>query len=199
MELAYGDTEAARRQARRVMSRDPSYDPRLRAALALAATGSEDEAAAIATDLARENPDHTFINSVLVPLVRACIALSRNQPLKAIEHLENVACYEWGFVAALAPVYLRGQAYLLQGSGDKAAEQFQRLLDHRGSDPFSPFHAVAPLGLARARAMTGDRAGSLEAYRGFLTSWVDADRDVPVLRDAREEYARLNRSPRSPS
>jgi eukaryotic-like serine/threonine-protein kinase len=181
------------------MSRDPSYDPRLRAALALAATGSEDEAAAIATDLARENPDHTFINSVLVPLVRACIALSRNQPLKAIEHLENVACYEWGFVAALAPVYLRGQAYLLQGSGDKAAEQFQRLLDHRGSDPFSPFHAVAPLGLARARAMTGDRAGSLEAYRGFLTSWVDADRDVPVLRDAREEYARLNRSPRSPS
>jgi DNA-binding winged helix-turn-helix (wHTH) protein/tetratricopeptide (TPR) repeat protein len=197
MELAYGDTEAACEQARRVMSRNPSYDPRLRAALALAATGFEDEAAAIATDLSRDNPEHTFINSVLVPVVRAAIELSRKQPLKALKHLEKVACYELGFVAALAPVHLRGQAYLLMGAGEKAAEQFQRLLDHRGSEPFSPFHAVAPLGLARARAMTGDKAASLEAYGQFFTAWTGADRDIPVLRDAREEYVRLTRGPRS--
>jgi hypothetical protein len=79
------------------------------------------------------------------------------------------------------------------GSGSQAAAEFQRILDHRGSDPFSPFHAVAPLGLARALAMTGDAAGSLRAYERFLAAWAEADGDIPVLLQAREEHARLER------
>jgi hypothetical protein len=193
MELAYGNTGTALQEARRVLERSPSYDPRLRAALTLAAAGSNSEAAAIAAELASTNPEHTFINLVLIPIVRAGIELSLKRPVQAIEHLRVVAPYELGFIAALAPVYLRGQSYLMQGSGLKAAGEFQRILDHRGTDPFSPFYAVAPLGLARARAMSGDLAGSLQAYEHFLTGWAGADSHVPVLSQARDEYGRLRR------
>jgi hypothetical protein len=83
------------------------------------------------------------------------------------------------------------KSYLALGAGPQAAVEFQRILDHRGSDPFSAFHAVAPLGLARADAMAGNLAASAEAYERFLTNWRDADADVPVLRDAREELRRV--------
>ena len=105
-----------------------------------------------------------------------------------------VAPFELGFIAALAPVYLRGQSYLMLGMAREAAEQFQRILDHGGTDPFSPFHAVAPLGLARACATAGDLDQSLKAYEQFLTEWTEADRDVPVLLEARDEYHRLLRA-----
>jgi hypothetical protein len=78
----------------------------------------------------------------------------------------------------------------MAGSGRDACLEFQRLLDHRGSDPFSAFHAVAQLGLARAHAMMGDTTASVEAYAGFLSAWKDADRDLPCLVDAQHEYQR---------
>jgi eukaryotic-like serine/threonine-protein kinase len=137
------------------------------------------------------NPQHTLINSVLVPIVKAGVELGNNQPARAIEHLAVVAPYELGFIAALIPVYLRAHAYLKLGLGFDAAAEFQRILDHRGSDPFSAFHAVAPLGLARAHAMVGNVGASVEAYERFLTNWRDADVDIPVLRDARAECRRL--------
>jgi hypothetical protein len=128
---------------------------------------------------------------VLVPIVRAGIELGNGQPSHAVEHLAVVAPYEFGFIAALIPVHLRGLSYLMLGSGIHAAKEFQRILDHRGTDPFSPFHAVAPLGLARARALAGDIAASVDAYERFLNGWRGADADVPVLRAAREECRRL--------
>lgn len=193
MEQVYGYTNRAAQGARRILARKPSYDHNLRAALTLAETGSAAEAEEIAGELARDNPEHTYITSVLVPMVRAAVELRRRRPERAIEHLRVAAPYELGFVAALGPVYLRAQAYLMQRSGLQAAEEFQRILDHRGVDPFSPLYAVAPLGLARARAMAGDAAGSREAYEQFLAQWADADSDIPVLLEARREYARLKR------
>src|SRR5262249_42784615 len=136
-------------------------------------------------------PDHTIITTVLVPMVRAGIELRRRRPERATEELRVAEPFELGFVAAFGPLYLRGQAYLAQGSGAQAAEQFQRILDHRGTDPFSPFYAFAPLGLARARAMAGDAPGSRQAYEQFLAQWVDADPEVPLLVEAHREYARL--------
>jgi DNA-binding winged helix-turn-helix (wHTH) protein/tetratricopeptide (TPR) repeat protein len=194
MELAYGNTDRAVEQARRVLARNPSYDPQLRAALILAATGSAEEAEQIVQELTTTSPHHTLINAVLAPIVRAGEELSRNVPLRAIEQLQIVAAYELGFIAALAPLYLRGLSYLRLGAGLEAAEEFQRILDHRGSDPFSPFHAVAPLGLARAHAMAGNVTGCLNAYERFLTGWGEADPDVPVLLEARSEYDRLKRT-----
>ncbi|MGH8523550.1 MAG: tetratricopeptide repeat protein, partial [Gammaproteobacteria bacterium] len=191
MQMAYGNTALALQVARHVLTRNPSYDPRLRVALTLSASGSIDESEAIVSELVKTNSQHTIINSVLVPIVRAGIALAHKQPAQAIEQLRIVAPYELGFIAALAPIYLRAQSYLMQRSASQAAEEFQRLLDRRGSDPFSPFYAVAPLGLARAHAMAGNAAATLQAYERFLAGWSDADADIPVLLEAREEYGRL--------
>jgi DNA-binding winged helix-turn-helix (wHTH) protein/tetratricopeptide (TPR) repeat protein len=193
MELAYGNTSRARQEARRVLARGPSYDPRLRAAMTLAAAGSTGEAEAIVAELATASPEHTLINSVLGPIVRAAIELGRCQPTQALDELSVVAPYELGFIAALAPIHLRGRAYLMLGSPVQAAAEFQRILDHRGSDPFSAFYAVAPLGLARALALAGDVAGSVEAYDAFIADWADADPDIPVLLEARDECERLKR------
>ncbi len=191
MEMAYGNTVAALREARRVLSRNPSYDPQLRVALVLATAGNMGEAQLLADELVRNNPEHTIINSILVPIVRAGIALANKRPASALEELQIVAPYEFGFIAALAPLHLRAEAYLMQELAAEAASEFQRLLDHRGSEPFSPFYAIAPLGLARAHAMVGNTPAALEAYQQFLTSWFEADADVPVLLQAREEYNRL--------
>jgi hypothetical protein len=106
-------------------------------------------------------------------------------------NLEVVAPYQLGFIAAFAPIYLRGQAYVMLGRPREAAAQFQLILDHRGTDPFSPFHAIAPLALARASAAAGDLDDSVIAYERFLTAWARADPDLPVLLEARHEYAHL--------
>jgi len=193
MDLAFGHVDRARAGARHVLARAPSYDPKLRVALTLALTGADAEAEAIAIELSKANPEHTFINSVLVPIVRAGIELARRRPARALAALEVVAPAELGFVAALAPLHLRAHAYLMDRSGLRASEEFQRLLDHRGSDPFSPFHAVATVGLARAQAMMGNLPESLNAYARFLAAWSEADPDLPILIDARDEYARLER------
>jgi hypothetical protein len=192
MELAFGNIEAAVRLARRVLDRKPGYDSQLRAALVLGRTGFTREADAIVKELTAANPAHTIIQSVLAPIVRAGIELSCQRPTQAVAQLEAAAPYELGFMAAFAPVYLRAQAYQMMGAGDRAALQFQHILDHRGTDPFSPFHAVAAVGLARARAMAGDSAGSRQAYESFFAGWAEADSDVPVLLEARDEYIRLS-------
>ena len=194
MEVAYGHRAAACDLARRVLAHRPSYDSCLRAAVALAGSEHADEAEAIAAELARANPEHTLINLVLVPIVRAAIELRRRRPVRALDHLRIAEPYELGVIAALAPIYLRGDAHLMLGAADDATAQFQRILDHRGSDPFSPFHALAPLGLARARALACDPRASLNAYEQFLGQWTDADPDVPVLLEAQREYVRLKRS-----
>jgi eukaryotic-like serine/threonine-protein kinase len=191
MELAYGNAERARAQASHLLSRNPPYDSLLAAALTLAMTGSVREAEAILSRLQRTHPQHTIINSVLIPIVRTAAALSLKQPERAVEQLRVVVPYESGIAAALVPIYLRGQAYLMQRSGSKGADEFQRVLDHRGTDLFSPFHAMAQLGLARAFAMAGNTAASIQAYERFLEAWSTADADIPALLAAREEYRRI--------
>lgn len=191
MELTFGCTDQARDLARRVLDRAPSYDGSLRAAFVLAMTGSVDDAQRVVNRLTAAHPDHTFINFLLAPIVRAAIELGREQPDRALEQLKPVERYELGFLAAFAPIYLRGQAYLMLGAGQEAAGEFQRVRDHRGTDPFSPFHAVAALGIARGCALAGDLEGSREAYEQFFAAWAHADPDIPILINGREEYGRL--------
>jgi eukaryotic-like serine/threonine-protein kinase len=197
VELAYGNGHEAGKLARRVLASKSSYDPRLRAAAVLAATGSAGEAEAIVAELVSASPNHTLINSVLAPIVRATIELSRNCPARALEELQAVAPYELGFIAALAPLDLRARSLLALGAGLPAAAEFQRILDHRGSDLFSPFHAVAHVGFARAHALAGDVVTSRKAYEQFFDDWAQADADIPILRAARSEYRRLGRTGRT--
>ncbi len=151
------------------------------------------EAEEIVNELTTSQPDHTLVNAVLAPTVRAAIELGRGRPAVALERLEVGAPFELGFIAALAPIYLRGQAYLMLGDGRNAAHEFQRLLDHRGTDPFSPFHAAAGIGVARAAALSRNIPQSRLAYERFLSSWAEADRNIPVLLAAQQEYRQLER------
>src|SRR5262249_20722933 len=139
----------------------------------------------------KTNPAHTIINSILVPMVRAGIALAKLEPARAIEELRVVAPYEFGFCAVLAPLHLRAQAYLMLGSFAEAIDEYKRLLIHRGSDPFSPFHIAAHLVLAHTHVLVGNIADSLKVYQQFLTDWQDADSDIPILITARREYEQL--------
>jgi len=191
MDQAFGETARAREGARRVLARNPGYDPRLRAALTLALTGSVDEAEAIADELTKANPEHTIINSILAPMVRAGIALAKADAAQAIDELRVVAPYELGFCAVLAPLYLRAQAYLMLGSAVEAIHEYQRIIEHRGSDPFSPFYPAALPGLARTHVLAGNIATGQQDYDQFLKAWPDADSDIPILVTARREYIQL--------
>jgi len=191
MDLAFGNLEQAQVWARRVLARNPGYDPRLRAALNLAMTGSVEEAELIASELAKANPQHTIINSVLVPIVRAGIALADRSPSQAIEELRVVAPHEFGFCAVLAPLHLRAQAFVMLGSLAEAINEYERIIDHRGSDPFSPFYPVAFIGLGLTHALVGNHEASLQAYEHVLSDWSEADPNIPMMVASRQEYERL--------
>jgi hypothetical protein len=76
-------------------------------------------------------------------------------------------------------------------NGTAAAAEFQKLLDHRGIVGNFVTGSLAHLQLGRAYAMAGDTAKAKAAYQDFLTLWKDADPDVPILKEAKAEFARL--------
>ena len=94
-------------------------------------------------------------------------------------------------LGTLYPVYLRGHAYLLLRQGNEAAAEFQKILEHRGIVLNFPLGALAHIGLARAGVLAGDTVKARKAYQDFFALWKDADPDIPILREARAEYARL--------
>jgi predicted Zn-dependent protease len=114
--------------------------------------------------------------------------LRRGNPAKAIQALQAAAPYERAYQGI---TYVRGQAYLKAGAGREAAGEFQRMLDHRGAFANSPVFALAQLSLGQAWALTGDVVQSRRAYQDFLALWKDADPDVPLLMQAKAEYAKL--------
>jgi len=167
-----------------------SYIPaHLGRALSLALCGEPGAAQSLANEVAKGNPQSTLANFLWLPVVRAAVELQRANPELAIQALQAAAAYEPA--AAFWPNYLRGQAYLRLSKGAEAAAEFQRILDHRGWDALSPLYTLARLGMARATALTGDGANCRQAYQAFLTSWKDADRNLPILQTAEREYEKL--------
>ena len=142
-------------------------------------------------DLGKRFPENTIVHLNYLPTIRAQLALSRNDNSTAIEVLQAAAAYELGSLGGLYPVYVRGEAYLAAHQGTEAAAEFQKILDHRGVVLNSPIGALAHLQLARAYAMRGDAAKARAAYQDFLTLWKDADPDIPILKQAKAEYAKL--------
>ncbi len=191
MEAQLGNYPRARERAAAALSLDRGSDASGLAAAALSMAGELVQAQSFADDLSRGYPNDTLLNSVAVPLIRSTIELQRSNPTKAIELLRSVAPYELGMVGGLDSIYIRGQAYLRAGSGRSAAAEFQKILDHPGIAPLEIVHPLAHLGLARAYALAGDVAKSKKAYDDFFGLWKDADPDIPVLQEAKAEYARL--------
>ncbi len=161
------------------------------AALALAMAGDGSHAQAITEELDRRFPADTLLHQVNIPIVQALIELERKAPEKAIEALQTTAPYEMGSIQGLLPIYIRGQAYLQAKRGTEAEAEFQKVVGHRGISPTAPVHSLAKLGLGRAYTMTGDTSKARAAYQDFLALWKDADPDIPILKEAKAEYAKL--------
>jgi serine/threonine protein kinase/Tfp pilus assembly protein PilF len=161
--------------------------------LAHALIGDSARAQALANDLGKSFPEGTIVRFNYLPTLQARLALSRNDTSKAIEVLQAAGPYELGSMgnSSLYPVYVRGEAYLAAGQGSAAAAEFQKILDHRGIVLNSPIGALAHLQIGRAYALQGDTAKAKSAYKDFLTLWKDADPDIPILKEAKAEYAKL--------
>jgi serine/threonine protein kinase/tetratricopeptide (TPR) repeat protein len=190
-EAIAGNVTPARDQAMAALAVSRNRPTLLFSANALALAGDVIRASAIADELSNSYPTHFYINAIWVPVIRAQIEINRGNPAKAIELLRPVQPYEFGWASRALPNYVRGQAYLKSRQGPEAAAEFQKILDHRGICQTAPECTVARLQLGRALALTGDNAGARAAYQDFLALWKDADPDVPILKEAKAEYEKL--------
>ena len=161
-------------------------------ALAMAFAGDAKRAGTIADDLDNRFRENTLVQSYYLPTIRAQLALRRNDPEAAIEVLQTAAPYELSSTGKMYSVYMRGESYLAAHRGNEAAAEFQKILDHRGIVTNAPIGALAHLGLGRAYVLSGDKTRAKSAYQDFLALWKDADPDIPMLKQAKEEYARLD-------
>ncbi len=167
-----------------------------RPALALALCGEAAPAEKLAADTSKLFPNGTIWNAVQLPGIRAAIALKGDQPAKSVELLASAAPYERSYLDA---AYLRGLAYLRLHKGAEAAAEFQKIVDHKGANwgatwvhPYwGQFYSISYLGLARGSVLTGDMAKASKAFEDFFVLWKDADSDIPILKQAKAEYARL--------
>ena len=198
-EVFYGNAPAAKPAAEAALALARNREVQYGAALALAMAGDSSQAEALTNDLERSFPEDTSVKFNYLPTVRAFLALNHGDPAKAIELLQVAVPHELGqprssqtgLFGALYPIYARGQAYLVARQGTEAAREFQKILDHRGIMIGDPIGALAHLNLGRAYALQGDTAKAKTAYDDFLTLWKDADPDIPILKQAKAEYAKL--------
>jgi len=193
-EAEFGNAARAHQQAASALA--AARGLQVLAALAFARAGDPERAQKLADESQREAPLDIFATNYWLPTVRAAIEIDRNNPAKAIEFLES-ALYESGqgsdveFGVMYYPAYVRGQAYLLLHHGAEAAVEFHKLVDHPSMLANNPLFVLAHLGLARALEMQGQRGGSRAAYQEFFNLWKDADPDIPILQQAKAEYAKL--------
>jgi tetratricopeptide (TPR) repeat protein len=196
-EVEYGNANSAHRYALSSLAIVPGRDVESLAALALARSGDAASAGKLAETLNAEFPQHTIVQPYWLPCIRAALEINGKNAAKALTILETSAPYELAQnepinLGMMYPVYLRGEAYLLARQGKEAAEEFQRIIDHRGIVLNFPLGALARLGLARAYVLQGDLTKARAVYQEFLTIWKDADPDISILQEAKAEYARVH-------
>ena len=140
------------------------------------------------------NPKNTIISVIVSPMLNAAIEKNRGNTAEALRLLESIRGHDYGRFTGVGANFMRAHLYLEQRRGNEAATEFQRIIDRPGIDPFSPAHALAHLGLARAATLNGDTAGARKSYQDFFALWKDADPDLPVLVQAKKEYEEQNRA-----
>jgi eukaryotic-like serine/threonine-protein kinase len=160
-------------------------------ALATALSGDTDHARKITDELIRTRPSDTILHQVVFPLVAAAGDISRGHPEQALVALEPAQRYEKGSSYGFSILYLRGIAHLKNHQATEAVADFQEIIDHRGISPLAQQWVLAYLGLARAHAVSGDIARSRSAYQSFFKLLAEADPDIPILKEAEAEYAKL--------
>jgi serine/threonine protein kinase/Flp pilus assembly protein TadD len=201
-EALVGNTSLAQQQTRGALAMSHGRDVLAASAISLGLTGDSAQARYLARDLARRFAEDTVVQFNYLPSIRAAATLGRNpnptNATKAIQELSSVtAPFELGRPShalnfAGCVIYLRGNACLAAHQGTAAAGEFQKIIDHFGVVQNAPIGALARLGLARAYAIAGNATKSRTAYQDFFANWKDADADIPILKEARTEYARLH-------
>lgn len=197
-EAEFGNAAQARQQAVAALALSSSRDVRVAVAMALARAGDLTRAKTMVNDLYRDFHSDTLLVNYWLPSIRAAIALGQENAPLAIGFLQVTAAYELGggippfsSGATMYPVYLRGQAYLGQQKWSEAAAEFTKIREHRGLVWNFPIGALTPVMLGRAHAGQADFAAAKSEYRDFLDLWQAADSDVPILRAAQSESAKL--------
>jgi eukaryotic-like serine/threonine-protein kinase len=208
-EAAYGYPVEGRQGAAEALKLAPaSRAVQSEVALAFALAGDTERAESMAQDLGKRSPLDTQMQSIWQPAIRAQLALDKKNPALALNLLQAATSpLELGIIdfgnntSCLYPAYVRGQAYLAAGQGAQAAAEFQKILDHSGIVWNCWTGAMAHLGVARANALQAKtsqpadadaaRARARAAYETFLTLWKDADPEIPVLKQAKAEFAKL--------
>jgi predicted Zn-dependent protease len=197
-DVAFGQPDRARRLVAPLLAKPENWGvDEAVGAVALAWAGDKTRSQAITELLVERNPKDTLLQNYWVPTIRAGLLLANHRPAEAVRELNITSSYELGCVityetAPFLPVYFRGQAFLAMDKGPEAAAEFQKYIDHPGVVRNFPLAALARLGLARAYAISGEIPKAKAAYQDFLTLWKDADSDVPILKQAKAEYAKLS-------
>jgi len=198
-EALFGNAPAARRSAMAALELSKGREVEYGAAFALALAADSARSQTLANDLERRFPKDTSVRFSYTPVLRALLALNRDEPSKAVELLQIAVPYElgaprssfYGFFGTFYPAYVRGEAYLAAHRGAEAAGEFQKILDHRGIVVSDPIGVLAHLQLGRAYALSGDKTKAKSAYQDFLMLWKDADPEIPIFKRAKVENAKL--------
>ena len=198
-EAHFGNAAAAKARALAALHLANDRDVEYAAAIALAYSGDSAASQRLAEDLEKRFPEDTPVQFEYLPTLHALSALAHRAPSDAVERLQRALPYDFALpgtayfsmFGGLYPAYVRGEAYLRAGKGREAAAEFQKILDHRGVVFADPIGALAHLQLGRAYGLMGDNAKAKTAYQTFLALWKDADPDIPVLKEARAEYVKL--------
>jgi len=193
-EAEIGNPTAARQAVAHALALAPGRDVKVIAAVALARTGETSQSKTILEALQKSEPSNTYLKVYWFPVIEASLALAQQAPDRAIIALEPSLPYELGAPPpgiSMYPPYLRGLAYLAQKNGPAAAAEFLKFADHPGVIQNFLLGSLARLQLGRAYAISGDTAKAKAAYQDFLTLWKDADPGIPILTEAKAEYAKL--------
>jgi eukaryotic-like serine/threonine-protein kinase len=199
-EAVCGNAAEGKRIAMAALALSKGRDVEYAAGLALGLSGDSSRSEALAGDLEKRFPEDTFAKFTYAPVLRALSALERGRPAGSVERLQVALRYELAanglnfghvYLGGLHSAYVRGQALVAARRYAEAIAEFQKILDHRGLVGVDPIGALAHWQLGKAFAFSGDKAKAKAAYEAFLALWKNADPDVPILKSAKAEYARL--------
>jgi tetratricopeptide (TPR) repeat protein len=195
-EALVGLTDFAKADAQTALSAIKGKHGEGFSAIAFALAGDVADANRAIDDLTKRFPQNTVVQTRYLPMARSALAVNSGNAQAALDALSAAAPYELGhtnedFTCALYPIYFRGRAYLAAKNAAAAAGEFQKILDHSGVVGNQPIGALAHLGLGRAYSLSGNTVKAKTAYQDFFALWKDADPDIPLLIQAKAEYAKL--------
>jgi tetratricopeptide (TPR) repeat protein len=195
----YGNASEAKTKAIAALALTNGRDVEYASALALGLAGDSSRSAALADDLDKRFPEDTFVRFTYLPVLRGLSALHHGQSTESVERLQAALHYELAanglsvglYLGGLHSAYVRGEALLAAHQYAAAVAEFNKILNHRGIVGADPISALAHLQLGRTFALSGDKTKAKAAYQDFFALWKDADPDIPILRQAKAEYAKL--------